>query len=221
VFVGNLMIDSLHAALPKAVGARQVVERASACWPGADGDDRYGVVTLHRPSNVDGAESLRSILLTLRQVSARLPLLWPMHPRTRASVERHGLGSLLAGHRVAVIPAQGYLEMVGLMKGATLVLTDSGGVQEETTALGVPCLTLRENTERPITIEQGTNALVGTRPAAIEAAVEDVLRNGGKRGRVPELWDGQAAPRIASHLAQWLAGEGREGSITSLRARAA
>jgi len=204
VFVGNLMIDSLHAALPKALPAREVLARAGVAWPGDNGDGRYGVVTLHRPSNVDQAEHLESILQTLRRITAHLPLVWPMHPRTHASVERHGLQRLLADVPLAVIPAQGYLEMVGLMRPATLVLTDSGGVQEETTALGVPCLTIRDNTERPITIEQGTNTLVGRAPAAIEAAVADVLAHGGKRGRAPELWDGQTAPRIARHLAAWL-----------------
>ncbi len=107
--------------------------------------------------------------------------------------------------RIAVLPPQGYLEMLGLMSGATLVLTDSGGMQEETTALGVPCLTLRENTERPITIEQGTNTLVGRDRAAIERCVDEILAGRGKRGRVPELWDGRASERIAAHLAAWLA----------------
>ena len=106
---------------------------------------------------------------------------------------------------MAVLPAQGYLEMLGLMSGATLVLTDSGGMQEETTALGVPCLTLRENTERPITIEQGTNTLVGRDRSAMLREVNEILAGRGKRGRVPELWDGHAAERIAAHLAHWLA----------------
>ena len=221
VFVGNLMIDSLHAALPKAVEARRVVAGAGAAWPSGPADDRYGVVTLHRPSNVDGADSLLSILGTLRRISRRLPLVWPMHPRTASSIERHGLGAMIADAPLAVIPAQGYLEMVGLMQRATLVLTDSGGVQEETTALGVPCLTLRDNTERPITVEQGTNSVVGTQPAAIEAAVEEVLRDGGKRGRLPELWDGQAGPRIARHLSTWLAGRGLAATVKSRAGAAA
>jgi UDP-N-acetylglucosamine 2-epimerase (non-hydrolysing) len=219
-FVGNLMIDSLHAALPRAVTARLVVESSGAAWPSGGSDERYGVVTLHRPSNVDGAEALRSILGALRRISDRLPLVWPMHPRTRASIDRHGLDSMFKDVRLTVIPAQGYLEMVGLMQGATVVLTDSGGVQEETTALGVPCLTLRDNTERPITIEQGTNTLIGTRPEAIIAAVDEILRSGGKRGRVPELWDGKTAGRIARHLAHWLANERVRTSVTS-RSKAA
>jgi UDP-N-acetylglucosamine 2-epimerase (non-hydrolysing) len=109
------------------------------------------------------------------------------------------------GQNLLILPPQGYLEMVGLMQGATLVMTDSGGIQEETTALGIPCLTLRDNTERPITIEQGTNTLTGRDRDRILAAVTDILDSGGKRGRVPELWDGQAATRIADHLAGWLA----------------
>jgi UDP-N-acetylglucosamine 2-epimerase (non-hydrolysing) len=132
-------------------------------------------------------------------MSARvLPLVFAMHPRTRASIDRLGLGELVSRARIAVLPPQGYLEMLGLMSAATLVLTDSGGMQEETTALGVPCLTLRENTERPITIEQGTNTLVGRDRGAIEHEVSEILAGRGKRGRVPELWDGRAAERIAA-----------------------
>ena len=166
---------------------------------------RYGLVTLHRPSNVDDPEALRSLISTLRTVSERLPLICPLHPRTRANVDRFGLGRLLDGQNLLILPPQGYLEMVGLMQGATLVMTDSGGIQEETTALGIPCLTLRDNTERPITIEQGTNTLTGRDRDRILAAVDGHPATGGKRGRVPELWDGQAATRIADHLAGWLA----------------
>jgi UDP-N-acetylglucosamine 2-epimerase (non-hydrolysing) len=165
----------------------------------------YGVVTLHRPSNVDAAEALGPLLATLRDVSEKLPLVFALHPRTRANIDRFGLASHVSGPRVAVLPPQGYLEMLGLMSNATLVLTDSGGMQEETTALGVPCLTLRENTERPITIDQGTNTLVGRDGPAIRRGVDEILAGRGKRGRVPELWDGKAAERIAAHLALWLA----------------
>ena len=205
VFVGNLMIDSLRAALPKAVTPVETLRRAGVfpSWM-AEGAS-FGVVTLHRPSNVDDPAVLRGVLGTLRQVTERLPLVWPLHPRTRANVERFGLNPLLDDTRIACLPPQGYLEMVGLLSTAKLVLTDSGGIQEETTALGVPCLTMRSNTERPITVEQGTNRLVGRDPARIVAAVDDVLATGGRRGRVPELWDGQTAPRIAQHLAGWLA----------------
>jgi UDP-N-acetylglucosamine 2-epimerase (non-hydrolysing) len=169
---------------------------------------RYGVVTLHRPSNVDEPATLAQVLAILREVAEAVPLVWPVHPRTRANIDRFGLAHRLAGARIACLPPQGYLEMVGLMKRATLVLTDSGGVQEETTALGVPCLTMRENTERPITVTHGTNTLVGRDADAIRAAVADILSHGGKRGRVPEGWDGRAAVRIAEHLAGWLARRG-------------
>jgi UDP-N-acetylglucosamine 2-epimerase (non-hydrolysing) len=127
-----------------------------------------------------------------------------VHPRARASVERFGLAQAIDGARIAMLPPQGYLEMVGLMRGARLALTDSGGVQEETTALGIPCLTMRSNTERPITEEQGTNTVVGVDRERVIAAVGEVLAGAGKRGRIPEGWDGHAADRIAAHLAEWL-----------------
>lgn len=200
-FVGNLMIDSLHAALPKAVAVSHSLVQAGVTGAAPE---HYGVVTLHRPSNVDEPEALREVLAILAEVSARLPLIWPMHPRTRAAIERHGLTAQVRSERLMVLPAQGYLEMLGLMRGARVVLTDSGGVQEETTALAVPCLTVRENTERPITIDEGTNTLVGRDRVRILSLVDEVLSHGGKKGRVPELWDGRAATRIAAHLAQWL-----------------
>jgi UDP-N-acetylglucosamine 2-epimerase (non-hydrolysing) len=137
-------------------------------------------------------------------VSQKIPLVCALHPRTVARIGAYGLSRSLQSDRLAVLPPQGYLEMLGLMAGATLVLTDSGGMQEETTALAVPCLTLRENTERPITVEQGTNTVVGRNRGRILALVDEILTTGGKRGRAPELWDGRAAQRIAAHLAQWL-----------------
>jgi UDP-N-acetylglucosamine 2-epimerase (non-hydrolysing) len=205
-FVGNLMIDSLNTALPKAVPARQTLDREG--WAAFDVTRGYGVVTLHRPSNVDDPKVLADVLATLEQVSTRLPLIWPMHPRTKASIERAGLAAQLARGRIASLPPQGYLEMVGLMHQATLALTDSGGVQEETTALGTPCLTMRSNTERPITIEQGTNLLVGLDRARILSAVDEIIAGGGRRGRVPDKWDGKTAQRISAHLATWLAQRG-------------
>jgi UDP-N-acetylglucosamine 2-epimerase (non-hydrolysing) len=128
-----------------------------------------------------------------------------VHPRTRAATERAGLAARLGAMRLALLPPQGYLEMVGLMREARVVLTDSGGVQEETTALGVPCLTMRENTERPITVSEGTNTLVGRDRMYIASLLDEVLAGGGKHGRVPKGWDGEAAPRIAAHLTAWLA----------------
>jgi UDP-N-acetylglucosamine 2-epimerase (non-hydrolysing) len=200
-FAGNVMIDSLLFHRSRAVPAAQTLRAARAGF-GAQG---YGVVTLHRPSNVDEPEALRASLQILCEVSERLPLVCALHPRTVARVDGFGFADVLQTGRIAVLPPQGYLEMLGLMAGATLVLTDSGGMQEETTALSVPCLTMRENTERPITIEQGTNTLVGRDRALILRLVDEILATGGKRGRTPELWDGRAAERIAAHLAGWLA----------------
>jgi len=201
-FVGNVMIDSLlhhrrHAVAPLDTLARGGVGADFA--PGA-----FGVVTLHRPSNVDDPVALRESLSLLRGVAERVPLVWPVHPRARSNIERFGLGALLKGAAIALLPPQGYLEMLGFLAAAKLVLTDSGGIQEETTALDVPCLTMRENTERPITVEQGTNTLVGRNRAVALARVDEILRGGGKRGRIPELWDGHAGARIAAELHAWL-----------------
>jgi UDP-N-acetylglucosamine 2-epimerase (non-hydrolysing) len=205
IFVGNVMIDSLLANKSKAVAPRLSLEHAGINAALLDHPAGFGVVTVHRPSNVDQADSLRETLSILREVSAKLPLICALHPRTRANIERFKLGALIDTPNFAVLPPQGYLEMLGLLASATVVLTDSGGIQEETTALSVPCLTMRENTERPITVDQGTNTLVARDRAAILEGVDDILKSGGKRGRVPELWDGRTAERIAAHLAQWLA----------------
>jgi UDP-N-acetylglucosamine 2-epimerase (non-hydrolysing) len=204
-FVGNLMIDSLLSALPKAVSAVDLFRREGVNMEWASEKPGYAAITLHRPSNVDDAETLSSVVAILGEVAARMPVVWPIHPRTRASIEKFGFGGRMDGQRIACLPPQGYLEMVGLMRDAALVLTDSGGVQEETTALGIPCLTMRPNTERPITVDEGTNTLVGADRCRILAVVDDVMRTGGKRGRIPEYWDGKAAPRIADHMAHWLA----------------
>ena len=210
-FVGNVMIDSLLAHRARAPSAEDVLRRAGVD-PGLLGERRiYGVVTLHRPSNVDDPGALAESLTALVRVSERLPLVFAIHPRTRGNVDRFGLSSLLASGRIIALPPQGYLEMLGLMAGATVVLTDSGGMQEETTALAVPCLTMRDNTERPITVEQGTNTLVGRETGRILALVDDILATGGKRGRMPELWDGRAAQRIAAHLAEWFSSGSTSG----------
>ncbi|MDE2277472.1 MAG: UDP-N-acetylglucosamine 2-epimerase (non-hydrolyzing), partial [Burkholderiales bacterium] len=204
-FAGNVMIDSLQASRALARSAADTLRGHGADAALLAQGSGYGVVTLHRPSNVDDPATLAALLDVLAEVAAQLPLVFALHPRTRGNIERYGLLGRLDPQRVALLPPQGYLEMVGLMAGAALVLTDSGGLQEETTALGVPCLTLRENTERPITVEQGTNTLVGRDRAAILHQVAEALAGRGKRGRVPELWDGHAAGRIAADLAQWLA----------------
>ena len=203
-FVGNLMIDSLQTALKKSVEPRMTLATAGASPDLLSDPMGFGVVTMHRPSNVDDPASLASLLDILIEVSSRLPLVWPIHPRTRANIDKLGLAGKLEKARMACLPPQGYLEMVGLLSNARLVLTDSGGVQEETTALGVPCLTMRPNTERPITVEHGTNTLVPRDRAVVLRLVDEILASGGKRGRAPELWDGHAAGRIANHLANWL-----------------
>lgn len=203
-FAGNVMIDSLLSNREAARPAAETL-KAHGFDPAVLSHPRgYGVVTLHRPSNVDTAEALTPLLTVLREVSAQLPLVFALHPRTRGNIEKFGLQHLLDPATMVLLPPQGYLEMIGLMNGATMVLTDSGGLQEETAALGVPCLTLRENTERPITVEQGTNTMVGRDLAAIRSGVADILAGRGKRGRVPELWDGHAAERIAADLFLWL-----------------
>ncbi len=208
-FVGNVMIDSLRFNLQQAVGAADTLSRNGAAATLIEGRSGYAVVTLHRPSNVDAAADLKPLLEVLREVSERLPLVFALHPRTRGNIDKFGLNAILDSTRIALLPPQGYLEMLGLMSKAAMVLTDSGGIQEETTALSVPCITLRENTERPITVEHGTNTITGRDRGRILQAVDEVIANGGKRGRVPELWDGRAAERIAAHLYGWLLGQPR------------
>ena len=203
-FVGNVMIDTLLASLKQATPVAQTLAGAmnSELFL-ADQQQGFGLVTLHRPANVDKIDVLRRLIGVLREISTSLPLVFPVHPRTAAALARHGLASDLDSPRILRLPPQGYLEILGLMSKARLVLTDSGGIQEETTALGVPCITLRESTERPITAELGTNTVVGSDPVKIWCAVQDVLTTGGKVGQVPELWDGRAAPRIVAHISDW------------------
>jgi UDP-N-acetylglucosamine 2-epimerase (non-hydrolysing) len=204
-FVGNVMIDSLAANRAVARPPKETVRQAGFSPDVLNDPNGFGVVTLHRPSNVDQPETLAPLLGVLRHVSSQLPLVFALHPRTRAKISQFGLEHMIKSERMIIMAPQGYLEMLGLMSNAALVLTDSGGVQEETTALGVPCLTLRANTERQITVEQGTNTLVGRDRAAILSCVDAILAGGGKRGRLPELWDGRASERIAADLAEWLA----------------
>ncbi len=210
VFAGNVMIDTLRASSVQAIPATETI--AQACRGDATSGDAaafmaqgYALLTLHRPSNVDDPAVLASLLAAFESIGRDLPLVFPVHPRTQAKIRDAGLGAFLENPRVLALPPVGYFEMLGLMRDARLVLTDSGGLQEETTALGVPCLTLRENTERPITISEGSNTLVGVQPDAIRLAVAEVLRSGGKSGRQPELWDGHAAERIVDDLVAWLA----------------
>ena len=188
--IGNVMIDTLLANLSRARAAR-VPERMGLA-PGG-----YAVVTLHRPSNVDDPAVLARLLGALARIGRSLPVVFPVHPRTRAR-----LSGEAAAHAAALRLEEplGYREFLSLTSAARLVLTDSGGLQEETTALGIPCLTLRENTERPITVEEGTNEVVGTDPARIVAAAERILAGGTKRGRRPEGWDGAAGERAADAI---------------------
>ena len=160
--------------------------------------ERYGVVTLHRPSNVDDPQTLARVVGALKSVAADIPLVFPVHPRTRANMERLGLE---IGPDIHLLAPQAYMSFLNLWKDAVVVLTDSGGLQEETTALGVPCVTIRESTERPVTVEEGTNTLAGTNPARIVEAAQAVIRGGGKKGQRPALWDGRAATRIVDVLA--------------------
>lgn len=193
-FVGNVMIDTLLRHRERA--EELDVPGSFGVPPGA-----YAVVTLHRPSNVDTPEALAGMVDVVAGVAERLPVVFPVHPRTRSRLADAGLlARLEAEPAVRLTEPLGYLEFLGLLAGARIVLTDSGGVQEETTILGVPCLTLRENTERPVTITHGTNRLVGTDPARILAAVDETLAAPRPEGRRPELWDGRAAERIVDTL---------------------
>lgn len=184
-FVGNVMIDTLMTLLPKA----RMPE-----IPGLG--DQFALVTLHRPSNVDDPEALKRILATLSEISQRLQIVFPVHPRTKARIESLGY-RFDSSDRVFAITPTGYLECLALQQRARVVVTDSGGLQEETTALGVPCLTVRENTERPVTVTHGTNTLVGTDMLLLRREVDRILAGQGKGGRIPPLWDGGASERIA------------------------
>jgi UDP-N-acetylglucosamine 2-epimerase (non-hydrolysing) len=189
--VGNVMIDTLLQQVERA-RTKPVLSHLSLT------PRQFGVVTLHRPSNVDDRATLTGILNALAHIAARLPLIFPAHPRTQARMREFGL-EVPANMRV--IDPLGYLDFMQLWSNAELVLTDSGGLQEETTALGIPCLTLRENTERPITIDEGTNHLVGCDPAKIEQTACAILDGElALAGRIPALWDGHAAERIVDAL---------------------
>ena len=200
-FVGNVMIDTLLESLPLAA------EKQSAAHLGLD-QGPYAVATIHRPSNVDSSEGLERVLTILEAIGAELPVVFPLHPRTEQRAHDLGLLSRLRDCRgLQLAPPYRYLEFIDLLRTARLVLTDSGGVQEETTVLGIPCLTMRPNTERPITIHAGTNRLVGSEPEHVIAAAREVLRGAGCVPTCrPELWDGRAAERIARILAQIAAG---------------
>ena len=192
--VGNVMIDTLLRNVARI--DRREFAPSEPVRLFREGGGRYAVLTLHRPSNVDNRETLAPIWGAISEVARQVPVLFPVHPRTRGKIAAFGLD----GAGVTMIDPVGYLDMLYAVKGAALVLTDSGGLQEETTALGVPCVTIRENTERPITVDVGTNYLAGTRPEAILEAARKILGGRGKKGSVPPLWDGKAAERISEIL---------------------
>jgi len=211
---GNVMIDSLRKFLPAARASTlaQHLGLAEAAG-GAQKARPFALVTLHRPANVDERGDLENLLNVLVEIGRQVPVLFPAHPRTLERVNSFGLGEQLRlcddlrkaqpGNEwkgVTLSPPIGYLDFLHLMGQAAVVLTDSGGVQEETTALGVPCLTLRENTERPITVSEGTNEVVGSDAQKILRATQEILAGRGRRGRVPKLWDGHAAERIVQVL---------------------
>jgi UDP-N-acetylglucosamine 2-epimerase (non-hydrolysing) len=188
--VGNVMIDTLIKHLDAA---------RDRAVPGAMGlsAGRYAVCTFHRPSNVDEPQRLRNVIDIIEHAAKRLDVVLPLHPRTRASLERHGLFERLdANPRVHLTEPFGYLDFISLVAQAALVVTDSGGIQEETTYLEVPCITMRDNTERPITVEVGSNVLAGTCPDKVKRTIDQVMSGDIQPGVVPDLWDGQAAERI-------------------------
>ena len=193
-FVGNVMIDALQQFLPLAQESR-ILEDLGLIQDGKC--LQFGVLTLHRPANVDSAASLGALVDMLESVADQLPIIFPVHPRTRLKLAQLGRKEHSG---IRTIDPLGYLEFLCLLSRARLVLTDSGGIQEETTALGVPCLTLRENTERPITVTKGTNRIVGQDPQLVREAVKSILSHQGKTGEMPDLWDGHAADRIVQIL---------------------
>jgi UDP-N-acetylglucosamine 2-epimerase (non-hydrolysing) len=193
-FVGNIMIDSLLAHLPKTEG-RDILERLGF------GREQYAVLTLHRPSNVDASEILAGIIDVLIDLSRELPIIWPLHPRSKKNLAELGLLKRLeAAAGLVLADPFGYLDMLALNRHARMIITDSGGLQEEATVLGVPCITLRNNTERPVTVECGCNQVVGNEPGAIRASLLSALTKDRKTIHTPELWDGSTARRIVDVL---------------------
>ena len=205
-FVGNVMIDTLLDHLEMAEKS-EIIERLGLAQDG--GIKKYALLTLHRPSNVDDPVVLKRLFGALNEIALKIPIIFPVHPRTLKRLQEFKLKRLInyvdkseinVSGRVIAMPPLGYLDFLCLMSKAALVLTDSGGIQEETTILGVPCLTLRNNTERPVTVREGTNFVVGNDPRRIKEKALDILENGIRRRRIPKYWDGKAAERIVKIL---------------------
>jgi len=193
-FVGHVMIDSLIYFLEKAKES-DILQR-NGLKP-----HEYALITLHRPSNVDVKENFEKILSAFEKIEADLPIVFPIHPRSQKMIEHFGLKSRVEKMKnLMLMEPQGYLDFMNMMQHARMVMTDSGGIQEETTYLQIPCLTIRENTERPVTVEQGTNILVGTDTNRIVEEAKKILSGNGRIGRIPDLWDGKAAERIVDIL---------------------
>ena len=190
-FVGNIMIDTL-------IHSKKHISKSKALKDLKVRRGRYALLTLHRPANVDAGETLAAVAAVLRRVCERIPIVFPAHPRTTASLDRHGVDLGAAG--VRVVPPLPYFDFMRLVQDAAMVLTDSGGVQEETTFLGVPCLTMRPNTERPVTVTVGTNTVTNLSATKILNAVNAVLDGRYKKGRAPKYWDGRTAERIVNVL---------------------
>ena len=212
-FVGNVMIDTLFYGLRKLQNKKiaskklrksEVLQKIQKSRPYAPGSklyaDGYAVMTLHRPSNVDAKEKLEDILQALREISQDMDIYFPVHPRTEKNISDFKLDDMVHDSGIHMVPPMSYLEFLSLWRGASLVLTDSGGIQEETTVLGIPCFTIRDNTERPITIRQGTNTLVGTTGKGILKAYRRFKKGKIKKGKVPKWWDGKTAGRIINVL---------------------
>jgi UDP-N-acetylglucosamine 2-epimerase (non-hydrolysing) len=194
VHVGNIMIDTLQVQLPLA--RQRTILREQGLTPG-----EYGVVTLHRPANVDERDSLSQLIGVLAEVSHQLPLIFPIHPRTRARIELFGLNCQLeAAPNIRIAPPLGYLDFLSLTSQAKVIVTDSGGLQEESTVLGVPCLTMRPNTERPSTVTVGTSTLIGSDFEMLRREFRRVLSGTYKAGRIPDFWDGQTARRVLAAM---------------------
>jgi UDP-N-acetylglucosamine 2-epimerase (non-hydrolysing) len=195
-FVGNIMIDTLYRSLERSRESNLLGRMG--LQPGA-----FCIMTLHRPSNVDDRETLTGILGAVRAIQQEIRIVFPIHPRTRARIQEFGLAEMAAGmQNLMLTEPLGYMDFLNLYSNSRMVLTDSGGIQEETTVLGIPCLTLRDTTERPITVTQGTNRLVGSDPETIEREAFAVLKGERLPGTIPELWDGKTAARIVDAIEQ-------------------